>query len=209
MALPTPSDIYAELECYGIDNTVLSEAWITRRQANFIVPWVENKTRIPTSGTRQYTDEYYSGTGSTILVMRRRFISSIEKAELVINNVVISQINVSSIDIVYREGVLKSRRNFEDTAVHPLFPRGTNNIKFDYTVTVPSDVSGMIEESVKYLVCEQVLGSIANRTGGGDLSVQAFSRSMGKRGRWTHIRNDYARNAHSLLSPWFGDVAGQ
>lgn len=201
-------DVFAELECYGIDATVLSAGWITRRRDGFIKPFIENRTRIPISGTKQYLNEYYSGTGSTILILRRRFISSIEKAELVVNNVTISTINVSSIDIVSREGILKSRRNFEDTAVHPLFPRGSNNIKFDYTVTVPADVEAMMCEAMKYLLCEQVLGQLANRTGGGNINIQGFNRDYGPRGRWHQARNDFARNAHALLSPWFEVLTG-
>lgn len=204
----TPSDVYAELECYGISSANVSEAWIERRLDYFIKKWVEGKTRLPLDGSKQYTDEYYSGNGSSTLILRRRFVSSIERAQFVNGNNIIGQIDVGSIVIVSREGILKSRASFDEVSVQPLFPRGKYNIVFDYTVTLPTDVNDSMCEAVKYLLCEQVLGHLAGRTGGGNVSVQGYNRDSGKRGRWSNERNDFARMAHALLSPYFGIVTG-
>lgn len=210
MALPGSTELYAELECYGISTATLSAAWINNIRDTSIVPFAESISRIPMDAdVKQYGPEYYSGTGSTLLILRRRFIDHIDRVELVINNVTVSQINISSIEVIGAEGVLKSKRNFEDTAVHPLWPRGSDNIKITYTVNVPAKIRAMANRAILCFMCEKALGHLASRTGGGDLSVQALSRSFGPRGRYSHIRSDYAREGHALLRLFSTGDSGQ
>lgn len=206
----TPANLYAELECYGINASVLSHAWIEAKRDQFIVPWVERKTRIPVStSTRQYTDEFYSGTGSSILMLRRRFISSVDSLQLVNGGDFSANLNVGALEIISREGILKSRRNFDESAGPAYFPRGNDNIKISYTVSVPSDIQDALCHAVKCFLAEKALGSIASRTGGGDLSIQSFSRQFGRRGRWSHIRNDYAREGMASIKDFFLHDSGQ
>ena len=71
MAMPTAKEVFALLETYNVE-AQLSEAWVDDKMTGMVIPWVEKKTKLSLSGVGGPVTEYYSGTGSSILVLRRR-----------------------------------------------------------------------------------------------------------------------------------------
>lgn len=207
MPAPTATEVYEVLEGYGIDASILSDKWVAARRDRFVIPWVQRKTRQSFSGTVQ-TTELYSGTGSSILTLDRRPIVSLDNIVLVHTGGGSFLIDVTTLEVIAAEGVLKVRRNFESsTLVDPIFPRGRRNLRVTYTYGF-ADFPDPVKEAVAYLTAEVALSNIASRTGGGALSTVNYNRQFGDRGKYTTIRNELARQAHALLSEYFTAVTG-
>ncbi len=179
---------------------VLSDDWLIKRRDNFVIPWWEAKTRQSFNGIQTVT-EYYDGTGSSILILRRRPIVSL---------IAISYTNVDSnlyyltptaMQVITDEGILKAKANFNESTYIPIFYRGTKNIRIQYSYGY-SDYPQDVFDAVSMLVAEQALTFIGNRTGGGDLSTQGYSRSFGKSGKYTHMRRQLARDAYAILKKY-------
>jgi hypothetical protein len=207
MSLPVGNDVLDFLACYGISSTVLPTAWIDKRITNFIYPYVQRITKQNFNGVKEIT-EYYSGNGQSILILNRRPVVSLTQIFLVSYNDVEAKLGTSNIEIITTEGTLKSIGVFENYPYVSLFPLGIDNLKITYKYGF-SDCPEDVKEAMIYLAAEQVLGFIGNRTGGGDLGVQAINKSYGTRGKWTHERNDLARQAHALLAHYNTSVVGQ
>ena len=179
------------------DYPVLTNAWLKDRRDNFVIPWIENKTG-KTFSQLTTTTEYYSGTGSSILVLRNRPIVQIIKMGYTNVDTNFYYLSPTAVVIIAEEGILKAKANFNESSYIPIFYKGERNIAITYTygyATMPADVA----EAVKALTCERALGHVGSKTGGGDLSGEGYSRSFGGRGKWTHVRNDLAREGISLL----------
>ena len=187
----------------------MTNDWIEKRRDRFVVPWVENKCRQSFTGQKTVI-EYHSGSGSTVLHLDTKPIVSVDEIEIVSGGVNSEYlIGPGSVEVISSEGILKARRNWDISAYAiPLFPKGTKNIKVTFTAgwdVMPNDIS----EALLYLMAEVALGQIANRTGGGGLTVQAFGRDYGARGKYTHQRDDLARQALGILNKYFtGSVGG-
>ena len=96
---------------------------------------------------------------------------------------------------------MKAKANFNESTYIPIFYKGTRNIVIVYTYgysTMPADV----QEALSCLVAEQALAHVGSKTGGGDLSGHAYSRSFGSSGKWTHERRQLAREGLALLRPY-------
>jgi hypothetical protein len=116
-------------------------------------------------------------------------------------------INLFAIQVISEEGILKVRTNFNESTWIPIFAKGMNNLRIKYTygyTSMPVDIF----EAVKFMVCEKILGLIEGRTGGGSLSVESFSRDYGARGKYTHIRNDFARQAYAIIRNYITSNVG-
>lgn len=203
MAMPTAKEVFALLEGYNVE-TQLSEDWVTDKMTGMVIPWVERKTKLTFSGISTIT-EYYSGTGNSILVLRRRPIVAL--LSISYTNIPSDQFFISplAIQVIADEGMLKARANFNEANYVPIFARGERNLRIQYTYgfdEVPPDVA----HAVKCLTAEKVLGHIASRTGGGGLSVQSFSRQYGSRGKFTDIRNELARDGIAALREYLTGV---
>lgn len=175
---------------------VISEDWIINCRDKFVIPWVEKSLNTSFSQTKQIT-EFYSGNGTSILILNRKPIVSLDA--LSYTNLISDQyvINITAIQIIAEEGILKVRTNFNESTWIPIFAKGSNNLRVKYTygyATMPDNVA----EMVRYMVCEQILGQIEGRTGGGDLSAEAYSHSYGNRGKYTNVRNMLARNSYAI-----------
>lgn len=203
MPLPTPAEVRALLEGYNID-TQLSDAWIMDKQANFVVPWVRRKARTSFGAIAEVT-EYYSGTGDSVLILRRRPIVAL--LELSYTNIPTDQFYLSplAIQIISDEGILKARANFNEANYVPIFARGERNLRVKYSYGY-ADVPDELKHAIKCFTAEKVLGHIASRTGGGSLSVQAFSRQYGSRGKFSDIRNELARDGMSAMRAYMTGV---
>ena len=190
--------------------TCLTDDWLINVRDSFIIPWIEKKTRQTFEGVATAT-EYKSGNGTSILFMNRRPIVALTSMSYT-NYIEIDQfvINVNSIQVIAEEGILKARYDFRQDNWRPIFARGINNIRIVYTYGYDNyeDVPE-VKEAIMYLMAEKGLGIIANRTGGGDLSIQGWSRSFGSRGKYTNIRNELARDAYASLHDHMTGVVGQ
>lgn len=185
---------------------VLSDDWITNKRDKFVIPWLERTLSTSFSATKQI-EEYYSGNGTSVLVLNRKPIVSLDA--LSYTNVMSNQyvINILAIQVISEEGILKVRTNFNESTWIPIFAKGMLNLRIKYTYGYAA-MPDLISEAVKYLLCEQVLGLIEGRTGGGDLGVESFNRSYGNRGKYTHVRNMFARNARSIIRNYITSTVG-
>lgn len=198
MALPVPQDIRDMLEGYGIDTTQVSDSWINGRMTNQVIPHINRTCRTSLTGVQTVTD-YYSGTNENYLILHRKDIQSIVDIQFVVGG---GQwvFNINMVELIADEGIIKAKRNLNEAFIRPYFPKGTKNIKVTYTVGYdPANIPVDLKEAVVLLTCDLVLTIIAGRTGGGDVSIQQYSKTYGSRGKYSQIRNELVRQADSIL----------
>lgn len=203
---PTALEIRDELEGFPVDSSVVSDPWMERKRDNSIIPQIQSWTGMNIEGSQQFT-ELYSGNGGPILILNRKPVISVDKIEYVASFGSSSSVDINSVILDTGEGVLRSRVNVTQSNTRAIFPRGENNVQITYTAGF-SEMPINIKEAIIYLVAHEALGLIANRTGGGDLSVKSHSRNYGGRGKFTHWRNELARKAMGLLRPYITGVVG-
>ena len=204
MAAPTATNMRDELEGYGIDSTILSDGWIERCRDEFVIPWIKNKTRMNFDGIATVT-EYYNGNGTTTLMLNRRPVVAIVKAEW-LEGLVLRDLT-QSIEVIQDEGMLKARSILLTSRQGTFFTRGYKNWKIEYTygyADYPSDVF----RAIKLMVCAKMLGQVGARTGGGSVSVQSHGRNYGMHGKYTDIRKEFVAEAMSLLRSYMTGVTG-
>jgi hypothetical protein len=203
---PSPSDVRAFLENYGILAPVVSDGWIHDVIENEIVPYVHEKCRQRFDAVETVT-EYYDGTGASILVLRRRPV--IEIVNLSYTNVDsnLYYLTPTAMQLLGAEGIIKAKANFNESTYTPIFWKGQRNLRVTYKVgyaNCPNDVA----QAIKYFAAEALLGHVADQTGGGSLSVQNYSRDYGTRGRYSNIRNSLARRGLALLRKYMTGAIG-
>jgi len=207
MSVPSVKDIRDYLECYGIDKSTLSDAWIEARRDNFIVPYVEKITRQSFRGVQTVT-EFYSGNGGNILSLNRRPFIAVTSIQYVLGGNNIYFINLNTIEQITAEGILKSKINYDESSWYlPVFAKGEKNLKVTYTygyADYPADVA----EAVIYLTAYQVLNFVGARTGGGSVGIQAYSRTYGTYGKYTDIMRHLSTDAHALLRKYMSSSVG-
>lgn len=206
MTYPTVIEIREFLEGYGINQSVLTDSWIEKRRDNFVIPYCERITRSSFSSVASVI-EYHSGNGKNYLILDRRPVVSITEIRYVLGGNTFNILNLAMIELVQNEGIIKAKVNYDEAFFLPLFAKGDYNIKVTYTYGYAA-IPDVLKEAVIYLVCEQALGFIGSRTGGGSVSVQQFNRNFGQRGKYQDERNDLARQAHAILSNYTTRVIG-
>lgn len=184
----------------------LSDQAIVETRDRLVIPFIEAKTG-QSVGVEGNFVEYHSGGGGTILVLEHRPVKALVSVEYVSAGSPYAVV-LTAFELLAEEGILKSKVSYNEGQWEaPVFPRGTLNIKV--TVTRGwADVPAQVHEAIRCLTMEACLGIVEGRTGGGDLSVQAFGRSFGKRGKYSNARNDLARRALAMLTPYLSRVAG-
>lgn len=204
MAKPTADEIRAELEGYGIDETVLSDEWIDRCRDQEVIPHVKDITRMEFEGI-QTIEEYYNGNGTSTLMLNRKPIVSLVKAEF-LDGFVLRDL-AQSIDLIPSEGMLKARSILVTTRYQSFFSRGDKNWKITYTygyADYPADIS----RAIRLLVCCKMLAVIGARTGGGSVQVQSHGRNYGSHGKYTDIRKEFGYSAYGILKPHMTSTVG-
>ncbi len=199
MTVPTAKSIICSLlEGYNVEAQI-SEEWVVDNRDNFVVPWIVGKIKAPI-GSTQTLEEYYSGTGNDILILRVKPILSL--VSISYTNVPTDQFYISpnTIQVIADEAILKAKANFNESNYVPIFAKGNRNIRIKYQVGY-QDLPGPLAYAIKCLCAEQVLGHIANRTGGGNLNIQGWNRTWGNRGKFTEERNDLTRKGMAILKP--------
>jgi hypothetical protein len=194
---PGPSDVRALLEGYGIDATVLGDGWFSDVLANEVAPIIERVCRQRFDAIETVV-EYYDGTGSSVLVLRRRPVVRLLNLSYTNVDSNLYYLTPSAMQVIGDEGILKAKANFNESTYTPIFWKGQRNLRVTYQVgwaTCPHDVA----QAMKYFVAEAALGHVADQTGGGGLTVQGYGRDYGRRGRYTNVRNSLARRGYALL----------
>ena len=204
MSAPTPAEIRAVLEGYGISTAVLTDAWITSCRDEEIIPHVEDVTRMVFTGESSIT-EYYSGNGNSVLILNRRPVVSITTIRDVS---AITQVNLSgAVELIENEGIIKARSSYSEGVLGPVFRKGDKNIVITYVYGF-DDYPDRVKRAIKNMVAAKILVTIGTRTGGGDLSVQAHGRAYGTHGKYTDIRKELVHSAYGLLRKYITGVTG-
>jgi hypothetical protein len=207
--VPTASDIRSILEGYCISSAIISDSVIERLRDKFVINWIEAKTGLSMSGKKQYT-QYYNGNGKNELFLNIKNVISLDSVEYVIGGDVISDLSLTQFVLDGPEGIIKAiRTDLVTSSANPVFRKGRKNIKITFTVGFEADeIPESLTEGILYLTAEKVLSQIEGRGGGGDVSLQGFSKSYGNRGKYTHIRNELARMGIALINDYFNAVVG-
>ncbi|MBD3278331.1 MAG: hypothetical protein GF388_08530 [Candidatus Aegiribacteria sp.] len=187
----------------------VSDKWIQDRRDNYVIPWIEDKIRLGITAEQEYT-EYHSGNGSSILVLNRKPVNEVTQIRFLETGSVDSDYlaDLGSVELLKDMGIIKALRNYDEPVYkNPFFPRGTMNIEVTIKAGYDS-MPGDIKEAVMHLTAEALLGLVGNRTGGGSVGVQGYSKSFGKRGKFTEIRNDLARSGIALLRKYMSGNVG-
>lgn len=212
MSLPTAKDVYDYLEGYCIDNTIISQDWINKRITRQILPYIERITRLSFQAPKTIT-EYQSGNGTNLIYLDRRPVNSI--SQITFTNVINDTSNfVDSIELVSGEGIIVATGRPTEGIPRSVWPKGDYNIKITYTYgftdfTDPETGNLVdIEEAIICLAAKMVLTQVGARTGGGNIGGQQWSRSHGKRGKYTETLNLCDQTAHALLRKYMSSVVG-
>lgn len=181
--------------------------WITQRRDRTVIPWIERVTGQTITQTTE-VEEYYSGNGSSILILNRRPVREITNitytnipAETQTGNL------LESIELIQEEGILKSRVNFNEGSFDPVFANGKDNIKVRYIYGY-SDTPDDLCEAVLLMTSTRVLNHIGSRTGGGRISQNSYSRDFGPRGKYTDVMNQMDADAFSIIRKYTSAVVG-
>lgn len=205
MALPTPEEVYNELEGFGITRDVLSEKWVENKRDNIVVPFVERTIRVPIQATSSFV-ELYDGLGTSTIILRRRPVISITSIFIIGTTNVNNSFNLTNVELDSNMGVIKMKNSEDSYLTSNVFTKGVKNIKVTYVAgfsAIPND----IKQAIIMLTAELCLGNIANRTGGGNsLSTQGFTRQFGDRGKYSAMRNDLSRQAMDILRRYMTGV---
>ena len=204
MAIVTATDIRDFLEGFGITTSVMSDAWITNRIDRFIIPSVQRMIR-SNLGSVIEKEEYHSGNGKNLLLLNHHPIVELKKIEYVHSAYYTTYAGLGTIEIIRDQNILRSiAYPVEVGGNASVFPKGKNNIKITYTYGyAEEDVPEDLKEAIIYLTADTVLGFLGSKTGGGgSTSIKEFSKNYGNRGKWTELRNDLARQAKQIISPY-------
>jgi len=184
---------------------VLSDNWIQNRITNRILPWVTAKTRQSFQGVQTVT-EYYDGTGSPLMILRRKPIVQLISISYTNVDSNLYYLTPSAMQVIADEGILKAKANFNESSYIPIFFRGDRNIRIMYSYgynTCPGDIG----EAIAMLTADVCLEHIASKTGGGNLTVQAFTRDFGEAGRYSTHRKNLTKQAWALMKPYMTGAA--
>ena len=176
---------------------VVSDTWIQDRITNRIMPWITSKTRQTFDGLSTVT-EFYDGTGSSIMILRRRPIVQLLQISYTNVDTNLYYLTPTAIQVIADEGILKAKANFNESSYIPIFYRGDRNLRITYQYGY-ANCPGDVAEAIKCLTADVVLAHIANKTGGGNQGLPGISRDYGDAGKYTHIRRDLALTANALI----------
>lgn len=201
---PTAEEIRRELEGFGITSLVLSNEWVERCRDEEVIPHVEEITSLTFNGVSTVT-EYYNGNGKSVLILNRRPVISVTSIEY--TRQVTEGNLVDAVELISEEGMLKAITNYREGLYNWLFRKGDKNIKVTYTYGYV-DYPIQIFRAIKNLVAAKMLDNVANRTGGGDLSVQEFGRGYGPNGKYGNKMRNLIASGYSLLKKYQTSVVG-
>ena len=207
MAIPAAADIREFLNGYCITETEIPDAWIEQRRDRMVIPYIERVTGHTISAVSEI-EEFYSGTGSSILILNRRPVIRVTNISYTnIPTEVLTGNLLVSVRLIREEGILKSVANFNEGNFDPIFYKGINNIRVTYEygyADTPEDLC----EAVTMMVAKRVLNHVGARTGGGGISTDGYNRNFGARGKWTDVINEWDKDTYAILQKYITGVVG-
>jgi hypothetical protein len=204
MAIPTATEIREFLEHYQIDASIVADAWIENRRDNTVIPYIEHITQMTLEQETELT-EYYSGNGEETLILKNKNAKEVIEISYVVAPDIDGRISLSNIILIPGEGIIKMKYGEGEFYYSKVFRKGRKNIKIKYKVgeaTLPND----LKECIMCLVADMMLSFIADRTGGGNLSTQGWSRNFGEMGKYTNIRKKLNRLAISVIKRYSSGI---
>lgn len=199
MALPTPQDCRDELEGYSITPQILSDAWIQKKIDTRVIPFIEAKIDSPITTSTKEVVQLYSGNGESTLILDNKLAYNIKEIKIIGLDQIYGAIPVNNVSIVAGTGILKITSNISEGYGYAYFPSGNKNIQITYDSGFESDIPDDLNECIIYLTCVEMLKQIAGRTGGGNLSVQGFSRQYGAGGKYSDPRKEYKSDGYEII----------
>ena len=189
MSIITAQDVYDLLEGFEIDEDVISSQWVLNKCDRIVVPFAERFLGFSLSAETEVT-RYVNGSGAQTLIIPDKSAKQLVSLKY-INSFPDSPYNsdVTRYQLIPDQGIIKSVVNFA---------YGEKNIMVTYKIgwnEIPAD----LKEAVTMLTAIEVLKNLANRTGGGNLSVQDFNRTWGERGKFTYYMQDLNISATTIL----------
>ena len=184
-----------------------SDQWVASERDGFVLPWVTRVTRQVFTGVQTVT-EYYDGTGSSVLALRRRPVQSLLSISYTNVDSNLYYLTPSAILLIGEEGLLKAKANFNESTYIPIFYRGDRNVKVTYQVgfnQVPVDAF----KGITCLLAERVLAHQASKTGGGAaMSGQGYNKSFGDAGKYGNRRKELAQEGMACLRQYMTGAGG-
>lgn len=199
MALITVAEIRDLLEGYCISQSIISDDWIQNRIDKYIIPSIINKRLgLSISGNVSKT-VYVNGTGEDIIFLPDRDVIEIT-AITYVNTESVYTPSIANLELIPNEGIVKSKYNFAEGYYKTTFPKGTRNIKITYTVGYnDADIPDDINELIGYLAVIEICTWIEGRSGGGNVSSEAFNRDYGDLGKYTNIRRQLVQRCNIII----------
>lgn len=204
--IPTSDDVRNALQGYNITESIIDDDFIDDAIENEIIPYVENFTRTSVSGPLTVT-EYYNGNGRDTLLLNRKNIVRTIEVKLISSNDIDITIDLTEIETIQRTGELKIKSGLSEFYnFYRIFPKGNENVKVTYVVggDCPADLAVAITKLAAIVVMDQMEG----RTGGGQLSGQAYGRTYGNMGKFTNVRKRFSNQAHAIMRRYSTSVIG-
>ena len=206
IGLPSPTDCRNFLEGYQINSSIISDTWIQDDINNAIVPFVQDQARTNLTEVMTAT-EYLSGISWDYIMLGRRDPTMVlTSVQLVSGEDVSGTINLGDLQLIPEQGIIKVKSGLSEYYEYRTFPKGNLNIKVQYTYG--GSPSPELMRSVKLLECVNMLTLLEGRTGGGDLTVQQFSKSYGNMGKYTNIRKQLYKQALYIIRKYGTIVIG-
>ena len=198
MSLISVTQIRDMLEGYCIDQSIISDEWITNRRDNYVIPTiVKKRLGISVVGDNS-KDVYLNGTGKDILMLPDKNILELLNIQYV-NTQSVYTPSLANFILIAEEGILKAKYNFNESFANPVFPKGTRNIKITYKVgyadaNIPVDIN----ELIGYLTVIEICTWIEGRSGGGNVTSEAFNRQYGDLGKYTNLRRQLTQRCNVI-----------
>ena len=203
--MPVALDVYNYLEGFGINESVISEEWITNARDDEIIPFINHTLGFDIEAETEVT-EYHSGNGTDILFLSRRNPTELVSIERVSGADITGSISLGAVELIADKGIIKATSGYPEYWGTKIFTKGQNNIKVVYKIG--GTLTTELALAVKKLMCILALDNIADRTGGGNLTVQGFSRNHGDMGRYTTMRKRLNNQAMEILNRHKSAVIG-
>lgn len=200
--LPTGINVKAFLTGYGVTDTVIANTWIESRRDNKIVPLLKRIFGYNFVDGESVT-EYVSGNGQGTLMLSRKRMTAL--TSLTYTHAADSGGDfTSAVTLDANRGILIAKSVTPDGIMAgSVFRKGQYNIKAVYTMPALTDDQA---ELVLYQMAKHILIIIANRTGGGDLSTQGYSRNFGRRGKYGHLFTQLDQDSAEIIRKYVSGV---
>ena len=210
MADIVAQDIRDNLEGFSITQSIVSDARILQWLNGNVIPFVENTTKQSLQAVKTEPAEYHIGNGSKQLILDRRPIIDLVSIQIVPLLGATFILGLDSFINIADEGIVRIKSTLSGSySVFAYFPRGENvEVSYTYGWASISALPTDLRQALIDMTSVHVLRHLAGQTGGGNLSVQGFSRDYGLKGKYTDMRTSLSNSALAVLKKYSSTVIG-